>query len=301
MTTVETFTGGVERRPPFHTSFFERIHLPRGMACLLLPALALVGVAFLYPVGAMLSRSVTEAPGGFSHYRELFGTSLYTEVLVRSLTTAFVATVVSLAIGYPYAYLAATTGPTARRILLMIIGGSLFISIIVRSYSWLAILDRNGALNTWLGAIGLDGLRTTLVHNSTGVVIGLVQYGVPFMVLPLYDNMRRFDERLRRASATLGAPPTVTFLRVYFPLTLPGVVAGSVIVFISTLGYYIIPAILGGPGNTMIGQLIATEIRSTVNWGLGAAISTLLLAVSIVAFVVFYRATARFQGTQAHA
>jgi putative spermidine/putrescine transport system permease protein len=271
------------------------------MAWLLAPALILVGVAFLYPVGAMLSHSFTDGPGGLANYRELFETDVYLRVLLRTLLTALIVTLASLAIGYPYAYLAATSGPRARAVLLGVIAASLFISVIVRSYAWLAILDRNGALNTLLGAMGLDRLQTTLVHNFAGVVIGLVQYGVPLMVLPLYDNMRRFDERLRLAAATLGAPPRVAFLRVYLPLTLPGVVAGSIVVYITTLGYYIIPSILGGPENTMIGQLVATEIRSTVNWGLGSAISSLLLVVALGAFVLFYRATARFAAMRVHA
>jgi ABC-type spermidine/putrescine transport system permease subunit I len=121
------------------------------------------------------------------------------------------------------------------------------------------------------------------------------------MVLSVYDSMHRFDERLRRAAATLGARPSAAFFRVYVPLTLPGVVAGCVIVFITTLGYYIIPSILGGPENSMIGQLIATEIRSLVEWGIGSTIATVLLLVALAAFVVFYRASARAAGARGNA
>jgi ABC-type spermidine/putrescine transport system permease subunit I len=265
---------------------------------LLLPALVLLGVAFFYPVIAMLARSFTTSPGAVANYREVFGQEVVVKILLRSLWTAALVTAISLLIGYPYAYTAATTGRRARGFLLGVATGSLFISIIVRSYAWLAILDRHGVMNTALGAIGLSSLETTLVHNLWGVLIGLVQYGIPFMVLSVYDNMHRFDERLRQAAATLGAPPRSAFFRVYFPLTLPGVIAGCVIVYITTLGYYIIPAILGGPENAMIGQLIATEIRSLIQWGIGAAIATVLLIAALLAFVVFYRVSFRSAGAR---
>jgi ABC-type spermidine/putrescine transport system permease subunit I len=276
----------------------RRRRLGRTTVWLLLPALALLGIAFFYPVVAMLSRSFTTAPGAVANYREVFGQDFVVRILLRSLWTAALVTVISFLIGYPYAYTAATTGRRARAFLLGVATASLFISIIVRSYAWLAILDRHGVINTVLGDIGLGSLETTLVHNVWGVLIGLVQYGIPFMVLSVYDSMHRFDERLRQAAATLGAPPRSAFFRVYFPATLPGVIAGCVIVFITTLGYYIIPSILGGPENTMIGQLIATEIRSLIEWGIGSAIATVLLAAALVAFVVFYRVSFRAAGAR---
>lgn len=266
---------------------------------LLLPALVLIAAVFLYPVIAMLVRSFTTPPGGLSHYKDVFTTGGVLTILGRSLLISVIVTVVSLLVGYPFAYVAATT--RHRRLGLLMVGfaaASLFISVIVRSYAWLAILQKNGVLDTWLGHIGI---HVNLVNTMAGVVIGMVQYAIPFMVLSLYDNMRRIDIRLTRAAAALGASPMRAFARVYLPLTLPGLVAGCVIVFITTLGYYIIPSILGGPHNSMIGQLIATEIQVTLNWGRGSAEGALVLFVAVVAFVAFYRASLRSRGARGNA
>jgi ABC-type spermidine/putrescine transport system permease subunit I len=269
------------------------------LALLLVPGVLLVVVAFLWPAANLLSRSVTEPPGGLSHYADLFASISLLKILARSAWTAAVITALSLLFAYPFAYLAATSSPRIQRLLLVTIAGSLFISVVVRGYAWLTILDRHGAMNAALVALGLGNFQATLVHNFAGVLIGLVQYGIPFMVLPIYDVMRRFDERLSYAAATLGARPSIAFLHVYLPLTMPGVVAGCTIVFISSLGYYILPSILGGPANVMIGQLIASKIQTTLEWGLGAAIASLLLVVAMVFFFAFYRLTLRVR-TQAH-
>lgn len=270
-----------------------------GAGWLLLPAILLVAAGFLYPTITVLSRSFSEPPGGTSHYNEFLGSPSLMRIMGRSMLTAGIVTVVSLAVAYPYAYVAATSTKRAARILLLVMAIALFISVIVRAYSWLAILDRNGVLNSTLEMLGLGRFRVTLVHNFAGVLIGMIQYGIPFMTLPIYAVMRRFDERLRYAAAALGARPVRAFWFVYLPLTLPGVVAGCAIVFITTLGYYIIPSILGGPQNTMVGQLIATKIQTTLEWGLGAAIGSVLLMIALVTFVVFYRTTRRFQGAGA--
>jgi ABC-type spermidine/putrescine transport system permease subunit I len=247
--------------------------------------MALVVVVFAYPAARLLLRSFTESPGGLTNYADVFRDPGLMRILGRSVLTATVVTAIALAAGYAYAYAAVTSGPRMRNILLTLVGASLFVSVVVRGYSWLAILDRNGALNAGLDAVGLKSLQTVLVHNFAGVVIGMVQYGIPFMVFPLYDVMRRVDPRLLRAAATLGASPRRAFWRVYVPLTFPGVTAGSTVVFIAALGYYILPAILGGPQNTMIGEFIANQFLSTADFGLGAASAALLLAVAVLTFL----------------
>jgi putative spermidine/putrescine transport system permease protein len=262
---------------------------------LVIPAFALVVLVFVIPAGELLARSFTEEPGGLSHYETFFGSSSLLTILARSAWTAAVVTVVSLMFAYPIAHIAATTRPRTRTIILALVAGSLFISVVVRGYSWLAILDRRGLMNTVLGGIGLDSLETTLVHNFAGVVIGMIQYGIPLMVFPIYDSMRRFEPKLAAAAATLGARPFTVFREVYFPLTLPGVAAGCTIVFIATLGYYILPSILGGPENVMIGELVADKIQTTLEWGLGAAIASVLFVVALGFFFLFYRLSVRAQ------
>lgn len=250
----------------------------------LLPALLFILAVFVWPVATMLYSALTEPPGGIGNFERLFSSAL-TRIFIRTVGVAAVVTVISLVVAYPYAYLAASTGPRARRVLLGVAGASLFVSIVVRGYGWLTVLDRNGVLNTTLDALGLGQYSVTLVHNFAGVVIGMAQYGVPFMVFPLYDVMRRVDPRLLRAAATLGASPRRAFWGVYVPLTFPGVTAGCTVVFITALGYYILPAILGGPRNTMIGEYIADQFLSTADFGLGGAAAAALLVIALFIFV----------------
>lgn len=262
---------------------------------LLAPSLFLIGALFLLPTAALLTRSVTEPPGGIANFQSFLGSAALLKILMRSAWVAFVVTVVSLVVGYCVAYVAAISSVRVRRVLLGAVAASLFISVVVRGYSWLTILDRQGVLNSTLAAVGLDKWEVVLVHNSIGVVIGMIQYGIPFMVLSIYDVMRRFDQRLWYAATTLGARPSVAFLKVYLPMTMPGIAAGCTIVFIATLGYYVLPSILGGAGDVMIGQLIASKIQTTLEWGEGTAISVVLLATALVFFGILYRLTVRHQ------
>jgi putative spermidine/putrescine transport system permease protein len=271
-----------------------RLRAPTSLAWLALPGLLLVVVVFAYPAARLLLRSFTEPPGGLANYEAVFTDGVLLRILWRSVWVAAVVTAIALVCGYVYAFAAVTAGPRLRATLLTLVGASLFVSVIVRGYSWLAILDRRGAMNVALDAVGLDALQTVLVHNFAGVVIGMIQYGIPFMVLAVYDVMRRVDPNLSKAAATLGARPAWAFIRVFFPLTLPGVIAGSVIVFITTLGYYILPAILGGPQTTVVGQVIAEKIQTTLEWSTATALSGVLLLVSMVGFFAFLRVTRRY-------
>jgi putative spermidine/putrescine transport system permease protein len=266
---------------------------PSSPAWLAVPALVLVAIVFAYPTVRILVRSFTEPPGGLTNYADVLGNAGLRKILGRSVLTAAVVTVVALVAGYIYAYAAVISGPRLRTTLLALVGASLFVSVVVRGYSWLAILDRGGALDAGMDAVGLDSADPVLVHNFAGVVIGMSQYGIPFMVLAVYDVMRRVDPNLTKAAATLGARPSRAFFRVYLPLTLPGVIAGCVIVFVTTLGYYILPSILGGPQNTMVGQVIAERIQTTLDWASATAMAGILLVVSIAGFVAFMRVTRR--------
>lgn len=291
--------GGLPRDPSRIRAL--KLFRPPAHLLLVLPATALVFVAFVYPVGVVLARSFTEPPGGLSHYQEFLHSSYLVTIFNRSFLIASLVTGISLLVSYPYAYVAATSRRSLRTVLLGVVVSSLMVSVIVRSYAWLAILDRNGALNVILSGIGLERFRVTLVHNKAGVLIGLVQYAIPLMVLPLYDIMARLNPRVLHAAASLGARPSTVFARVYFPLTFPGVAAGVALVFITTLGYFIIPAILGGPQGVMIGNVIGAEFSTFLQWGLGAALSGVLLIVAIVSFIIFYGATRRYQERRRYA
>ena len=251
---------------------------------IVLPALAFLGVVFLLPVFLMLLHAITGESGPFGRVGQLASPGL-SQVMLRTVLVAAVVTVISLAVAYPYAYLAATTSRRLGGLLVLIAAASMFISLVVRGYSWLTILDTQGVVRSALDLVGLQDVRPELVHNFTGVVIGMVQYGIPFMVLPLYDVMRRVDPRLLRAAATIGASPRRTFWRIYVPLTTPGVTAGCTVVFVATLGYYILPAILGGPRNTMIGEFVANQFLRQADFELGATVSMALLGIALVAYV----------------
>jgi putative spermidine/putrescine transport system permease protein len=263
---------------------------------LILPALLVLIPAFVVPTLYVLVRSFTEPPAGLSHYSKALDSELVRTVLVRSALIAGAVTLISLAVALPYAVAAVRAGRRLRTVLLGAVAASLFISVIVRSYAWLAILDRQGPVTDLTRALGITGPDFSLVHNLTGVLIGMTQYGVPLMVMAIYDVMRRLDGRLEKAAATLGAGPFTRWRKINLPLIMPGVAAGMIIVFISTLGYYIIPAILGSPRTAMIGQLIATQVGTTLNWGLGAALASILLAGTMLSFVLFRRASRWAEG-----
>lgn len=258
----------------------------RGSGSLLTPALLLIAVCFAWPVAVLLAESFSRG-GGLANYAAFFASDGLMRILWRTLWISALIVVICLLLGYPMAYLAATANPAARTILLSVVTLSLFLSLIVRCYAWLAILDRGGMANLLLREIGLPSWQFVGVHNLTGVLIGLTQFMLPYMVLSIYDVMRRVDMRLMNASNSLGANPLRAFLTVYWPLTSPGVVSGSVIVFIMTLGYYIAPSILGGPQNMMLGEVLSTTIRTTGDWGQGAAIGSVMLAVALGVFLVF--------------
>lgn len=256
---------------------------------LAIPAGLFLLAGFAYPVGSLVSYSFTEAPGGLAHYGEFLGQSAYVHILGNTFRTAAVVTVVCLALGYPYAYLMATSGRTTRLLLTLVLVVSLWTSLLVRTYAWLVILDRNGPINNGLESLGLISEPLSLVHNEVGAVIGLVHILLPLMVLPLFAVMSNIDPRLSSAARSLGAAPGRAFRDVFVPLSMPGVTAGCILVFIVALGYYITPALLGDAGSTMLGELIAKQIRSLLNWGLGAAMAAVLLVITAILYMVFNR------------
>lgn len=261
----------------------------RGSAWLLAPALLFVAFAFAYPVATILARSFSEAPGGLSHYQQIFQEPAYVKVLMNTLRLSAIVTIVCLALGFPFAYAMTIDRLWLRRLLLLALLLPLWTSLLVRTYAWLVLLDRKGIVNEALTSLGLIDQPLELVHNGIGVTIGMVQILLPFMVLPLYAVMRNIDGRLVAAARSLGAPPVRAFTSVYVPLALPGIAAGCILVFIISIGYYITPALLGGAKDTVIAQLIANQIQSLLNWGLGAALSAVLLVVTLGLFLVFTR------------
>ena len=250
---------------------------------------------FLVPTVILLVTSFTSDQGMFHQYQRMWETELVRTVFLRSLTVAAIVTLISLVLAIPYASIALKSGRRLRNILLGAVTASLFFSVLVRAYAWLAILGHGGPVLSALKSLGVDIEQLQLVNSPTGVIVGMVQYGLPFMVISLTDVMGRLDGNLERAAAAHGAGPVRRFLTVTLPLLTPGVLAGSTIVFVTTLGYFVIPAILGSPREMMIGQLISDQVGTTLDWSYGAALSAVLLVITFGVMLVL-RALARMIG-----
>jgi putative spermidine/putrescine transport system permease protein len=257
---------------------------------LLIPVVVVVAIAFLWPVAKVLILSFGD-PGTHENYSQLTS-SVIAHVIERTLYVSALVTVVALVLALPYAHIAAReVSPRIGRFMLFAVVASLFVSIVVRGYAWLAILARGGLLGLITEHLGWG--EKSLVPSLAGIVIGMAQFGVPLMVMPIYSSMVRYDARLDLAAASLGAPPARTFWSIYLPHIASGVGAGCATVFTVTLGYYVLPAILGGPQNSMIGTIIASKAQRTLDTGGAAALSVLLLVISLLSFVVIFRATRR--------
>ena len=243
------------------------------------PALVLLFVFFLFPVVRMLGFSV-EA-GTLDWYAKALGEQLYLQVFWNTFEIAVFVTAVCLLLGYPLGFLIATTTPGWATLGFIFVLLPLWTSVLVRTYAWMVLLGRNGVFNRWLIDVGLISDPLPLLHNFTGVLIGMVHVLLPYMVLPVYGAVRRLDPALVAAAEGLGASSWRIFWRIYLPLTLPGIFAGSVIVFVLSLGFFITPALLGGGKVMMVAVLIEQEVHQTLNWPLAAALSAVLLALTL--------------------
>jgi ABC-type spermidine/putrescine transport system permease subunit I len=255
----------------------------RGVTALALlsPAFLLLTIVLIWPVLELTSRSFLDPQGPLVFYTRLLAVPTYLEIFLRTLMFSAATALFCLLIGYPIAYKLTAVGPIARAIILICILVPFWTNLLVRSYGWLLILNSNGIINTFLLHAGLIKAPLDLVYNETGVVIGMTHIMLPYAVLPLYAVMTRLDPRLTNAARSLGAGPIATFWKVYFPLTLPGVMAAILVVFTISLGFFVIPAILGGARGLFIAQLIEFNINSSLNWGMASALSTTLLVTTL--------------------
>lgn len=245
---------------------------------LVAPALLLLGVVFVYPVILLLLASVTSPKLGLQNFATLISAPVYLKALWNTVVISGAVTLVCVLLGYPIAYTMANCSLRWRRVLIFVVLVPFWSSILVRTFAWMVLLQKSGLINqTLIDYLGLIETPLTLLHNRTGVLIGMSHILLPFIVLPLYAVLSRIDPNLSKAAASLGAPPVLNFIRVYLPLSLPGLLSGSLLVFVVGLGYYITPALLGGPGDTMIAQLIEMQVADFGDWGLAGALSVVLL------------------------
>jgi putative spermidine/putrescine transport system permease protein len=247
----------------------------------LLPALALLALFFVLPVLSLLLRSVLEPQPGLQHYAELVQGSTYVKVLFNTLMVASVVTVVTVLLGFPVAWLMAIAPSGWSRLLMACLLLSMWTNLLVRTYAWMVLLQRTGVINQTLMAWGLIDAPLHLVNNLTGVTIGMTYIMLPFLVLPLHATIKNLDPAILRAAATCGASRWQAFRLVLWPLALPGVASGGLMVFVMSLGYFVTPALLGGASHMMLAELIAQLVQSLLNWGLAGAASLVLLVITL--------------------
>ncbi len=228
------------------------------------------------------------------NYAYLWEDDLYVNTYLNSLKISVVSTLLCLLIGYPMAYAIVRSSHTTKHILLMLIILPFWTSFLLRVYAWMGILADQGLINDFLRWMGFEPLR--LLYTHTAVYIGIVYTYLPFMILPLYANMEKLDWELLEAAADLGAKPTTTFFTVTLPMTAPGILAGSLLVFIPATGEYVIPDLLGGGNVLMIGRVLYNEFNANVDWPVASAVAIALLLLLVLPMVLYQHVQAKEDG-----
>ncbi|MFT5194892.1 MAG: putative spermidine/putrescine transport system permease protein [Cellvibrionaceae bacterium] len=249
---------------------------------LLLPALLFLAIFFIYPLFEILKRSVTEPTLGLSNFVEFFQSPVFSTVLINTLKMSLYVMFFCLLIGYPYAYLMNHSSARVAGLLLIAVLIPFWSSILVRTYAWTVLLQRTGVVNSVLIGLGIIEDPLKLLRNFPGIIIGMTHILLPFMVLPIYSVMQRINKDFVVAAESLGARPFRAFREVYLPLSLPGVYAGSLLVFVVSLGYYITPALLGSPRETMMGAMVVQQVQQVLDWGMGSALGVVLLITTLI-------------------
>lgn len=247
-----------------------------------LPAVLLVVVTMVLPVAWLFYLSFLADDGSYSlvHYQRLVDQPSYARTFRMTFEISAIATVICIVLGYPLAYVLSQLPPRVANLCMIGVLMPFWTSILVRTYAWLVLLQRQGLINTWGIKLGLWDQPIALVHNLNGTLVGMVHIMLPFLILPVYGSMRAIDRDYLKAAANLGASPIRAFWQVFFPLSLPGLLAGALIVFILCLGFYVTPAVLGGGKVIMVANRIANDIEIFFNWGAASALGVVLLVLT---------------------
>ncbi|MBN3856218.1 ABC transporter permease [Paraburkholderia sp. Ac-20340] len=260
-------------------------------ARLLAPALLLLAIFFVLPVLSLLLRSVMEPTPGLHNYAQLLGSSTYLRVFGNTFLVAGVVTVVTVAIGFPTAWLLAIAPRWLSTTLFSILLLSMWTNLLARTFAWMVLLQQTGPINRLLMALGIIDQPLTLVNNLIGVTVGMTYIMLPFLVMPLHATLRGIDPATLRAAAVCGASRWQAFWRILVPLAMPGIASGALMVFVMALGYFVTPALLGGPSYMMLAELIAQLVQELLNWGLAGAAAFVLLAVTLGLYALQLRFT----------
>jgi putative spermidine/putrescine transport system permease protein len=256
---------------------------------LVAPAVLVVLALYVAPIANVLFLSVTDPKPGLGNYYRIFESDTVANLIIRTIRLCLITTVFSVILGYVVAYAMIHALSHVRQRMMAILLVSFWISVLVRSFAWMMLLGHNGLVNNTLMASGLISDPLPLMRNEFGVLVGMTEYMVPYAILPLLANMQGIDPQLASASRSLGASRAQTFFRVYLPLTRPGIIAASLLVFITSLGFYVTPAILGGGKVQMIAEYISVQLLVTVRWGTAAMLATLMIASVLAMMYVLNR------------
>lgn len=264
--------GGIRRRPD------------RG--ALVLPGLAILTLGFLMPLALLLPQSLQDPDIGLGAYGRLFGEPVYLNIVLNTARLAVIATVCCVVFGYPLALWISRLGPRMRIVALVALILPFWVSILVRTYSWIVLLGREGVINAILMRLGIVDEPLSFLYRELGVMIGTINILAPFFVMPMVAAMSAIDPRLGQAALSLGASRFQAFWRVFFPLTVPTLVTGAFLVFILTFGFYVTPAVIGGGRVKMLATLLDHLINTSSDWSLAAALSFFLLLATLGVFML---------------
>jgi ABC-type spermidine/putrescine transport system permease subunit I len=251
------------------------------------PLLLFMLAFYAVPVLSMLMRSVNDPAWTLSHYASLTGDTVFLKVLSNTLTTSLIVTLGALLLGYPVA-LSLVRAPRCAPVILILILLPFWTSVLVRSYAWMVLMGRHGLINEALLAAGMIDRPLRILNTPLATRIAMIHILLPYMVLPIANALRQIDPSLARASSGLGATPGATFRQITLPLSMPGVVAGVLLVFVLALGFYITPAMLGGPREITLSMLIAQQVDQ-LNWAYAATLSAVLVATTLAIIAAIHR------------
>jgi putative spermidine/putrescine transport system permease protein len=264
---------------------------------LAVPAFVWLGIFFLIPLILILRLSFygfsptggIQAGFQLNNYIKLFTDTYYLGIYVRTFRISIIVTIACLLIGYPEAYFLTQLQGRIKALVMMIVVSPLLISAVTRTFGWFIMLGNNGVVNNAIIGLGLSETPLKLLYSETGIVIGLTHVLVPMMVLSIYASLQRRDPALVRAAESLGASPLIAFLKVTLPLSLPGILAGSVLVFTMAMSAFVTPAVLGGSRVRVVAYLVYEEFLQMLNWPFGAALALVLVVLTMTIVLVYHR------------
>jgi mannopine transport system permease protein len=255
----------------------------------LVPCVLFLALFFFLPVASFLVRGFFDPEFTLHNYVRAVSGEVYLVILWRTIVTSFLTSLLCLLLGYPVAYVVAHASSRTQAVVLAFVLIPFWTSILVRVFAWIALLGRNGVINSALMKVGITNAPIPMLYNDFAVLLSMTHVMLPYMILPCFSVMKNISPTLTAAAENLGASPWRAFLRVYFPLSLQGAAAGCLLVFIISGGFYITPALLGGANGIFLSQLIEQEVNSSVDWSFASALSGILVLVTVSFYVLYER------------